>query len=88
MLHSMNRGGAENAIMNYYRHIDRTKVQFDFLLTEPNKCQFEDEIISLGGRVYRVPLLRMSNPFLFLMSIQSIRSCILILPLKVFSLCG
>ena len=60
ILHSMNRGGAENAIMNYYRHIDRSKVQFDFLLTEPNKCQFEDEIISLGGKVYRVPL----KPFL------------------------
>lgn len=66
----MNRGGAENAIMNYYRHIDRTKVQFDFLLTEPNKCQFEDEIISLGGRVYRVPLLRMSNPFPYLKAVS------------------
>lgn len=63
ILHSMNRGGAENAIMNYYRHIDRNKVQFDFLLTEPSKCQFEDEIISLGGRVFRVQLLTMKNPF-------------------------
>ena len=48
ILHSMNRGGAENAIMNYYRHIDRDKLQFDFLLTEQNKCHFEDEINSLG----------------------------------------
>lgn len=71
ILHSMNRGGAENAIMNYYRHIDRSKVQFDFLLTEPNKCQFEDEIISLGGRVYRVPLLRMSNPFPYLKAVSA-----------------
>lgn len=71
ILHSMNRGGAENAIMNYYRHIDRSKVQFDFLLTEPNKCLFEDEIISLGGRVYRVPLLRMSNPFPYLKAVSS-----------------
>ena len=31
MLHSMNRGGAENALMNYYRNINRSKVQFDFL---------------------------------------------------------
>jgi hypothetical protein len=36
----MNRGGTENAIMNYYRHIDRDKVQFDFLLTDPEKCAF------------------------------------------------
>ncbi len=66
ILHSMNRGGAENAIMNYYRHIDRNKVQFDFLLTEPKRCQFEDEILSLGGRVFRVPVLTMKNPFPYL----------------------
>ena len=66
ILHSMNRGGAENAIMNYYRHIDRDKVQFDFLLTEQSKCQFEDEIFSLGGRVFRVPLLTIKNPFPYL----------------------
>lgn len=66
ILHSMNRGGAENALMNYYRHIDRTKVQFDFLLTDNDKCQFEDEIVALGGRLFRVPLLRMSNPLPYL----------------------
>ena len=69
ILHSMNRGGAENAIMNYYRHIDRNKVQFDFLLTEPSKCQFEDEILALGGRIYRVPRLTIKNPFLYLSNV-------------------
>lgn len=34
ILHSMNRGGAENALMNYYRHINRNCIQFDFLLTD------------------------------------------------------
>lgn len=62
ILHSMNRGGAENALMNYYREIDREKVQFDFLLTDQNHCQFEEEILQLGGRVFRVPPLRMKNP--------------------------
>ena len=62
ILHSMNRGGTENVIMNYYRNVDRNLVQFDFLLTAPNKCDFEDEIISLGGNVYRVPLLSLTNP--------------------------
>lgn len=66
ILHSMNRGGAENALMNYYRHIDRSKVLFDFLVTDPNKCHFEDEINALGGKVYRIPRLRMSNPFPYL----------------------
>ena len=70
ILHSMNRGGAECAIMNYYRFIDREIVQFDFLLTEQNKCQFEDEIHSLGGRVFRVPLLSIMNPFPYLNGVK------------------
>lgn len=58
----MNRGGAEAMLMNYYRNVDRSKVQFDFLLTEQNHCQYEDEIVQMGGRVFRVPLLSFSNP--------------------------
>lgn len=50
----MNRGGAEAMIMNYYRNIDRTKVQFDFLLHRKEKGAFDDEILSLGGRIYKL----------------------------------
>ena len=70
ILHSMNRGGAEAMLMNYYRNIDRTRVQFDFLLTEQNRCQYEDEIESLGGKVYRVPLLTFPNPFLYINGVK------------------
>ena len=54
MLHSMNRGGAETMLMNYYRNLDRTKVQFDFLLTYEGTSDYEDEILSLGGRVFHL----------------------------------
>lgn len=70
ILHSMNRGGAEAMLMNYYRNIDREKVQFDFLLTEPNHCQYEDEIVEMGGLVFRVPLLRFSNPLPYINGIK------------------
>jgi glycosyltransferase involved in cell wall biosynthesis len=66
----MNRGGAEAMLMNYYRNIDRSRVQFDFLLTEQNRCQFEEEIELLGGRVYRVPLLRWSNPLPYINGVK------------------
>ena len=33
---SMNRGGIETFIMNVYRTIDRSKIQFDFLLNMGN----------------------------------------------------
>lgn len=54
MLHSMNRGGAETMIMNYYRNIDREQVQFDFLLTFQGKSDYEDEILSMGGKIYHI----------------------------------
>ena len=54
MLHSMNRGGAETMLMNYYRNLDRTKVQFDFLLTYEGTSDYEEEILSLGGRVFHL----------------------------------
>lgn len=56
----MNRGGLETMIMNYYRNIDRTKVQFDFLVHRDYKCDYDDEIEQLGGKIYRLPIL---NPF-------------------------
>lgn len=50
----MERGGLESMIMNYYRHIDREKVQFDFLVHRQEQAAFDDEIESLGGRIYRL----------------------------------
>lgn len=47
----MGSGGAEAFIMNMYRNIDRTKVQFDFLLRS-NENIYKDEINNLGGRIY------------------------------------
>lgn len=48
-------GGVESVVMNYYRHIDRSKVQFDFLVDEDSTRVPEEEIIALGGRVFRIP---------------------------------
>lgn len=56
----MNRGGLETMIMNYYRNIDRSKVQFDFLVHRKKKAAYDDEITALGGKIYRLPTL---NPF-------------------------
>ena len=51
----MGRGGIETMLMNYYRHIDRTKIQFDFLVHRDFQAEFDEEIEALGGRIYRVP---------------------------------
>ena len=57
----MNRAGLETMLMNYYRHIDRTKIQFDFLAHRPERADYDDEIESLGGKIYRAPRLYPQN---------------------------
>ena len=54
-------GGVENYVMNYYRHIDRTKVQFDFITHEVPNISFRKEIEDLGGIVYELPAFSMAN---------------------------
>ena len=54
---NMDRGGLETMLMNYYRHIDRTKVQFDFLTHRQERAAYDDEIEALGGKIYRLPRL-------------------------------
>lgn len=56
----MGRGGLETMIMNYYRNIDRSKVQFDFLTHRDEKWDYDEEIEKLGGKIYHLPRL---NPF-------------------------
>lgn len=59
----MNLGGAETMIMNYYRHVDRTKIQFDFLLHRAERGFFDDEIESLGGKIFRMSAISPKNYF-------------------------
>lgn len=51
VLHS---GGKRNLIMEYYRHIDKTLIQFDFICDSDSNGIPEKEILSLGGRIYKV----------------------------------
>lgn len=48
----MEAGGTQSFLMNLYRNIDRSKVQFDFLVEYEEKEFYDDEIISLGGKIY------------------------------------
>lgn len=50
----MTRGGLETMLMNYYRHIDRSQVQFDFLEHRNYMADYDAEILELGGRIHRL----------------------------------
>lgn len=60
-VNNMHRAGLETMLMNYYRNIDRTKIQFDFLTHRPERSDYDDEIESLGGKVYYAPRLYPHN---------------------------
>lgn len=51
----MNTGGAETFLMKLFRTLDRSKYMMDFCVSEAEKGFYEDEIVSLGGRVFRTP---------------------------------
>lgn len=49
-----NPGGVESFLVNYYRHIDRNKIQWDFLCNSHNPVAYEEELVRLGGRCYHI----------------------------------
>lgn len=63
VLGNTNLGGAESRTMDLYRHIDRRRVQFDFLVHTKQEGHFDKEIQELGGHIYRVPRFRIYNYF-------------------------
>lgn len=68
-------GGVEATVMNYYRHTDRSKVQFDFFLNGKEGCidkdYYEDEAISLGARIFRLSGFK-KHPFRYLADFKQI----------------
>lgn len=58
-------GGAESRTMDLYRHLDRDRVQFDFLVHTDREGFFDQEIARLGGRIFRIPRFRIYNYFTY-----------------------
>ncbi|CAH2716772.1 Putative glycosyltransferase EpsF [Neobacillus rhizosphaerae] len=67
----MNKGGAETMIMNFYRNIDRSKIQFDFIVHSQEECDYDKEIRALGGNIYNIPRYTGKNHFQFKMAWQN-----------------
>ena len=65
VLQRMEAGGTQALLMNLYRNIDRSRLQFDFLVEYRERQFYDDEIESLGGRIYRASFREDLNPFRF-----------------------
>ncbi len=69
---SLSRGsGVANVILNWHRNMDRSKVQFDYLiyLNYPKDASFEQEVNALGGRVFYMPYRGIFHSFSFLSAV-------------------
>ena len=45
---SLGYAGVEAVVMNFYRNVDRTRVQFDFITCSGVSERYDDEIIMRG----------------------------------------
>lgn len=48
------RSGIMSVLMNYYRNIDTSEIQFGFMYFDERAETFEDEIKELGGKIFKV----------------------------------
>lgn len=51
----LRRGGIENFMMNYFRHMDKSIVHIDFAISGETRGAFDDEIENAGSCIYRLP---------------------------------
>ena len=70
----MYKAGTETMLMNIYRKIDRSKVQFDFLYFTDEETYYDDEILNLGGKIIRTNSIKNTGIF---NSIKEIKDIIL-----------
>lgn len=61
-------GGVEAIIMNLYKNIDRSKVQFDFFVENESMIINKKLIESLGGKVIIIP--KYTKPFTFVRTLK------------------
>ena len=63
-------GGTESVWMNYYRNIDKKKIQFDFLVENESKIINKKEIESMGGKIVIIP--PYNNPIKYMRVLKKI----------------
>lgn len=70
---SLNMGGAESRMMDIYRNIDQSEIKFDFVSLLSDKQFYEDEILALESKIYKIHSPREIG---VLKHIKELRSCI------------
>lgn len=66
MINSLHFGGSQAFIMSVYRNIDRTRLQFDFVVTPEEEKDLYEEVRKMGGRIFVCPKYTFINHFTYL----------------------
>ena len=61
MIGSLNIGGSQSMIVNLYKNIDRTKIQFDFILDHSDELFYKDVVEKLGAKIIYMPTFKGTN---------------------------
>ena len=72
VLQRMEAGGTQAMLMNVYRRIDRSRLQFDFLVEYEESQFYDKEIESLGGRIFRTNLRKDGNILRFMKVLKNL----------------
>lgn len=63
MVASLDFGGSQNMIVNLYKQIDKSKIQFDFILDHPKVDGLRKTCEELGANIYSMPEFKGYNFF-------------------------
>ena len=44
MIGGLNVGGSQSVVLNLYKNVDREKIQFDFIIDEPNQIRYKEMV--------------------------------------------
>lgn len=72
VLGDLSTGGVESFVMEIYRKIDKTKIQFDFIIHNLKNEKYRQEIENLGGRVFLIEKFNFRNPIKYIKDLDSI----------------
>ena len=72
VLGDLSTGGVESFVMEIYRKIDKTKIQFDFLIHNLKNEKYRQEIEKLGGRVFLIDKFNFKNPLKYIRDLDFI----------------
>lgn len=55
MIGSLNIGGSQMMVLNLYKSIDRSRIQFDFIIDHPEERALAEQVELLGAKIYTMP---------------------------------